>query len=458
MTPAEKKQAIGDALDYWYLLDFLSQGDQPEEKKDPPRPRKGMLDDCFVPEERDDQELRTPSEEARERTDSVTNGENWPISTIYCHLGSVPREAVMTYLAEKPGNEIEKEDECMTVALLGVSPDGQFVSFELSSLFWWLKRNVGNSLNAIGSFEKEQDDICKKLNQELVGTKLTYGVIRGIVNSCVRPMIKGIASCLPDGDGAKRISEWCSRLLVEYRAMKPKDSGDDACPTFDQSLCHSFFAKDISMINELCNKSGSFDDLREGSLSLVAAYLEGGLRNESACGEIDLLDGEDDEDLADRADFFSEVLGAGATPIGRWPSKYSLSLMQQVAVNLAVGRGGSTRKYPANDVMSVNGPPGTGKTTLLKDIVAANVVEKARLLCEYDKPDDAFEEVELSKRYLKYAKNPYRFKEGRTGDAIKSSASWSARQTMQQLRTSPKSFLMGRPFWRVLTNLRKRSF
>lgn len=334
----------------------------------------------------------------------------------------------------------------MTVALLGVSPDGQFVSFELSSLFWWLKRNVGNSLNAIGSFEKEQDDICKKLNQELVGTKLTYGVIRGIVNSCVRPMIKGIASCLPDGDGAKRISEWCSRLLVEYRAMKPKDSGDDACPTFDQSLCHSFFAKDISMINELCNKSGSFDDLREGSLSLVAAYLEGGLRNESACGEIDLLDGEDDEDLADRADFFSEVLGAGATPIGRWPSKYSLSLMQQVAVNLAVGRGGSTRKYPANDVMSVNGPPGTGKTTLLKDIVAANVVEKARLLCEYDKPDDAFEEVELSKRYLKYAKNPYRFKEGRTGDAIKVSASWSARQTMQQLRTSPKSFLMGRPF------------
>ena len=39
MTPAEKKQAIGDALDYWYLLDFLSQGDQPEDKEDPPRPR-----------------------------------------------------------------------------------------------------------------------------------------------------------------------------------------------------------------------------------------------------------------------------------------------------------------------------------------------------------------------------------------------------------------------------------
>ena len=182
----------------------------------------------------------------------------------------------MTYLANKPGNEIEKEDECMTVALLGMSPDGQFVSFELSSLFWWLKRNVGNSLNAIGSFDKEQDEIRNKINEKLDGTKLTYGGIGGIVDSYVRPMIEGIASCLPNGDGAERIGEWCSRLLVEYRAMKPKDNGDDACPVFDQSLCHSFFAKDISRINEQY-KLGSFDDLDKGPLSLVSAYLEGGL-------------------------------------------------------------------------------------------------------------------------------------------------------------------------------------
>lgn len=418
MTPAEKKQAIGDALDYWYLIDYLSQDGQPEDNDDPPSPRKGVLDDCFAQEDWETQVLRAPSEEARERADRVTTGEGWPISTIYCHLGSVPREAVMTYLADRPGNEIEKEDECMTVALLGVSPDGRFVSFELSPLFWWLKRSAENNPNAIDSFEKEQDGICKKLNEKLDGTKLTYGVIRGIVDGYVRPMIEGIARRLPDGGGTERISEWCSRLLVEYRAMKPKDNGDDACPMFEQSLCHSFFAKDIFQIDELCNKSRSFDDLRGGPLSLVAAYLEGGLRDESACGEVDLLGDEDDDDQAVRADFFSEVLGAGVTPIGHWPSKYPLSLMQQVAVNLAVGRGGSTRKYPANDVMSVNGPPGTGKTTLLKDIVAANVVEKARLLCEYNKPDDAFEEVELSKRYLQFAKNPYRFKKDRIGDAI----------------------------------------
>ena len=31
-----------------------------------------------------------------------------------------------------------------------------------------------------------------------------------------------------------------------------------------------------------------------------------------------------------------------------------------------------------------------GKTTLLRDVVAANVVERAIALCEYEKPDDVF--------------------------------------------------------------------
>lgn len=59
-------------------------------------------------------------------------------------------------------------------------------------------------------------------------------------------------------------------------------------------------------------------------------------------------------------------------PVSRFPSnpKYSLSLMQQVAVNLAIG-------YDNETIRSVNGPPGTGKTTLLKDIFAELIVEQA---------------------------------------------------------------------------------
>ena len=69
---------------------------------------------------------------------------------------------------------------------------------------------------------------------------------------------------------------------------------------------------------------------------------------------------------------FQDILQPKNYPVARYPSnaKYSLSLMQQIAVNLAIG-------YDNEKMRSVNGPPGTGKTTLLKDIFAELLVEQA---------------------------------------------------------------------------------
>ena len=69
---------------------------------------------------------------------------------------------------------------------------------------------------------------------------------------------------------------------------------------------------------------------------------------------------------------FYNILQPKNYPIARFPSnpQYALSLMQQVAVNLSIG-------YDNEQIRSVNGPPGTGKTTLLKDIFAEFVVEQA---------------------------------------------------------------------------------
>ncbi|MGL1932280.1 MAG: AAA domain-containing protein [Desulfotalea sp.] len=69
---------------------------------------------------------------------------------------------------------------------------------------------------------------------------------------------------------------------------------------------------------------------------------------------------------------------------GRWPENpnYGLSLLQSCAVNLAANK-------LDNPVVAVNGPPGTGKTTLLKDVIADRFVTRTieLLKCESSEND-----------------------------------------------------------------------
>lgn len=59
--------------------------------------------------------------------------------------------------------------------------------------------------------------------------------------------------------------------------------------------------------------------------------------------------------------------------LGRWPSNpdFGLSLMQRVAVNIA-------QQTQENPIVAVNGPPGTGKTTLLKDIITDHFILRTK--------------------------------------------------------------------------------
>ncbi|WP_231944457.1 DEAD/DEAH box helicase [Herbaspirillum seropedicae] len=76
-------------------------------------------------------------------------------------------------------------------------------------------------------------------------------------------------------------------------------------------------------------------------------------------------------------------------PPGCWPSEGHIGLVhsQQVAVNTILKELGDSA-----GIVGVNGPPGTGKTTLLRDLIAAVIVRRADAMARFDRPSHMFQE------------------------------------------------------------------
>lgn len=94
--------------------------------------------------------------------------------------------------------------------------------------------------------------------------------------------------------------------------------------------------------------------------------------------------------LADKA-LLEGLIAPERLPLARWPAPKPAKLvtLQQAAVNTAM------HDLADGGLLSVNGPPGTGKTTLLRDVVAAVILDRADALLEFKDPASAFSPIEL---------------------------------------------------------------
>lgn len=329
---------IQKILDYWYALEFFNP--------------------CWPVKPKQDTNL------LRSELPWLKLQNNPKIRVSYdVYLGKAMSNDLIVWLLEQLGltpeeTIIENDSSITCLCALKIDQDGQYVagSFALSSFVW-----------AIGSLANAGSIGAKLDASELDGIQTTINkkLLNNIEDETAPPICQKelndiLALSLEKAMIAPNLIE--ASLWSRRKEQYANKTGE--FPTLDPAteLMQSFYLKDLVKI-----KAKTTDNVRN--------YVQ-------AMTNKDLNRIQIDTDVAK----MQNCLRAEAFPLGVWPSENSPSLMQQIGINLAISG--------EQAIFSVNGPPGTGKTTLLKEIVASNIVQRAIVMDGYDTPDCAFKKAE----------------------------------------------------------------
>lgn len=329
---------IEKILDYWYALEFFNP--------------------CWPVKPKQDTNL------LRNEMPWLRPQNNPEIRVSYdVYLGKAKSNDLIAWLLGQLGlsseeTAIENDSSFTCLSALKLDQAGQYVAgyFALSSFVWAIGSlaqagSIGAKLDA-----SKLDEIQVEINNRLLNIqqdeaalpicrKELYDVLaRSLEKVMMAPNLIEVSLW------ARRKEQYCNKT-GEFPSLEPATE-----------LMQSFYLKDLVKI-----KAETTDNFQN--------YVQ-------AMTEKDLNRIQIDTDVAQ----MQNCLHAEAFPLGAWPSQHSPSLMQQIGINLAISG--------EQAIFSVNGPPGTGKTTLLKEIVASNIVQRAIVMDGYDTPDCAFQKAE----------------------------------------------------------------
>lgn len=298
------------------------------------------------------------------------------------------------WASQNPDAKDANNDE-ITLAILKFSKDGRYISnsLSISPLAWAMMKLSGGTENSsqklsINNYNSDtrtiETQIVDLFNPSGNGAEVSEDAYPIQVLDIVSyDLLMKVENMICRGLNIKE-KDMSSYLAVYFKLYESEN--DDENET-EVTLHMDFYSKDLAFV---------IDGLRNYRLTkekekLLVDYILGINRyngdSKKTLNRFDIVKPKDEEELFR---FMAENLTVAKAPLGKWPSRFMPALMQQIAVNLATA---SDMSLP---IFSVNGPPGTGKTTLLKEIIVSNIVERAILLAEYENPDDAFDDFTFS--------------------------------------------------------------
>lgn len=266
-------------------------------------------------------------------------------------------------------------------ASLKVDEQGLYIqdTFGLSTMPWALSQLKEHKLN----MELPLDEFRKR--ERRIADHLVDGFLK---EPLTREGVKQIQAYLLDELPWRELPSAAIYLRTEERERKQSKSDEEEEVTCD--LLNSFYLEDLERIA----KSLQTEKLPKA----FQDYLTGCLGRADIGKRIN---------LSDHPAVLQSCLTPEYYPDGCWPPPYCASLMQQFAINRVMDDLSGKKQ---EGLFSVNGPPGTGKTTLLRDIIAAILVQRAHHMIQFDEPAKAFtklEETKKSEGYVPFIYEPH---------------------------------------------------
>lgn len=346
----------------------------------------------------------------------------WGILTIY--IGLIKREECIKSIIKslKLSEEIERPEEDSSyiyMASLQLNANGEYKesTFKLSPILWVIKKindavenNETNSIDLSQLIVMSQyDEAIKILEHKILlesepepvkeiaedpdlqytqfsENAISLNTLHKLYQNIVQTYVEKSIEDTVDNYGRHTFEE---NYDISFQTFIDEEAQKNYEDDLETGLQDNYYANDLELVLAVEKKLGLENDAFMGKD--LQKYIVSLLNDDSyKSRRIDVVKTDDQSFYA-----ISDLFNLKNAPLGKWPSKFSPALMQQLAINISVKKENKLNIYLLSEdngkIFSVNGPPGTGKTTLLKEIVVNNIIEKARLLAKYDNPDDAFE-------------------------------------------------------------------